>query len=373
VPQPHARTVSPMTKTLLAVDGNSLAHRSFHALAASGLRSSDGRPTWAVKGFISQLLSSVERTGADAIVVGFDDHTGSVRRAAHPHYKATRKAKPPELGEQIALIGDVLRAAGVHVVVPAGLEADDVLASAATTAAKAGWRCVIVTSDRDSFALIDETTNVLRIINGGVDNSPVLTPDRLVTLVGVRPDQYCQYAALRGDTSDNLTGVHGIGEKTAARLLTEFGTVEAAFADVDAGGAAVAAAIGKAAVGKLAKAESREAFARNVSIMTMRRDLELGLDLTGGAGCLPLDPATVLAALDSVQLAAAKDFALRVLTGSGGGRSESSDLAVAPGGGAPAALPEQRTAPEPRRQLATAGAMPGSSAARPAIWDDTLF
>ena len=96
-----AHTVSGMTqnKTLLAVDGNSLVHRSFHALESSGLRSSDGRPTWAVKGFCSQMLGAVERAGAQAIVVGFDDHTTSVRKTEHPHYKATRKPKPPELGQ----------------------------------------------------------------------------------------------------------------------------------------------------------------------------------------------------------------------------------------------------------------------------------
>jgi DNA polymerase-1 len=299
----------------LAVDGNSLVHRSFHALAGSGLHTADGRPLWAVKGFCSQVLSALERTGAAALVVGFDDHTASVRKRRWPHYKSTRKPKPPELGQQIALAVEVLRAAGVHVVVPEGLEADDVLASAAYTAREAGWRTVVVTSDRDSFALIDDSTSVLRLINGGVHASPMLTPERLVTLAGVRPEQYREYAAMRGDTSDNLTGMYGIGEKTAARLLAEFGTVRAALDDVDAGGAAVATVLGRACVAKLAKPENREAFARNVEIMTMRADLALGLDLaTGGVGCLPLEPDQVSAALEAAELGSIRLTALRLLT-----------------------------------------------------------
>jgi 5'-3' exonuclease len=301
--------------TLLAVDGNSLVHRAFHALAGSNLRTADARPIWAVKGFCSQVFGALERVGAGALVVGFDDRTASVRKDRWPHYKATRKPKPPELGQQLELTVELLRAAGVHVVVPEGLEADDVLASAARTAADAGWQTVVLTSDRDSFALIDSTTSVLRLINGGVAASPMLTPERLVTLCGVRPEQYREYAAMRGDTSDNLAGVMGIGEKTAARLLAEFGTVRAAFDDVDAGGAAVAAALGRACVAKLLDAESRSAFARNIEIMTMRTDLALDLDLVGGgAGCLPLDAGRVGDALQSFELYTIRTTALRVLT-----------------------------------------------------------
>src|SRR5690606_23788972 len=132
------------------------------------------------------------------------------------------------------------------VVVPSGLEADDVLASAGATAAAAGWRAILATSDRDSFALIDDSTSVLRILNGGIDASPILTPGRLHSMYGIWPNQYRQYAAMRGDTSDNLPGMHGIGEKTAAKILSEFGTVDNAFADAEDGGALVAEHVGRA-------------------------------------------------------------------------------------------------------------------------------
>jgi 5'-3' exonuclease len=388
-----ALTVSGMANTLLAVDGNSLVHRSFHALLASDLKTRDGRPTWAVKGFCSQLLGALARSGASAVIVGFDDHTSSVRRAAHPHYKATRKPKPPELGEQLATTIELLRSAGVHVVVPAGLEADDVLASAAATATAAGWNTVIVTSDRDSFALIDEHTSVLRVLNGGIDASPVLTPTRLATMIGgVRPDQYREYAAMRGDTSDNLAGIPGVGEKTAAKLLSAFGTVAAAFDDVDAGGVAVTAALGRAAVGKLANPDNRAAFARNVEIMTMRTDLDLGLNLTvdGGAGRLPLSADRVLAAFDALELFSVRDQAVRTLTGDVHG-SDSSDPGIDDGrwpsdlepalsassagpGTDPVAASTGRARREERATAAAVvGAMGGSTAQRPAIWDDDLF
>ena len=104
---------------------------------------------------------------------------------------------------------------------------------------------MIATSDRDAFALIDETTTVLRIINGGADASPIMTADRLVTLLGVHPSQYRDFAALRGDPSDNLPGVRGIGPQTAARLLCEFGSAAAAFDDLDAVRARLGAGVAK--------------------------------------------------------------------------------------------------------------------------------
>lgn len=231
-------------RVLLAVDGNSLVHRAFHAHAATGARSRDGRGIWAVRGLLGQLVAAVERIGPDAVVVGFDDPDRSIRRDTWPQYKARRAEKLDSLVEQIALAVEILREMGIAVVVPEALEADDVLASAARFAAGAGARTVIMTSDRDAFSLIDASTRVLRIINGGVEASPLLTPERLVLMLGIRPEQYRDYAALRGDTSDNLPGVTGIGPKTAARLLAELGSAAAAFDDIAAGGHRVSAAVG---------------------------------------------------------------------------------------------------------------------------------
>jgi DNA polymerase-1 len=299
-------------RTLLAVDGNSLLHRSFHASARSAFRTPDGRPMWAVRGLLSQLVAAVDRVCADAVVVGFDDRGSSSRRDRWPSYKAHRVPKPESLEEQLDTAIDVLRGLGVVVVVPPGLEADDVLASAAAYAPTVGARTVLATSDRDSFALIDEHTKVLRILNGGVDASPLLDPDRLVMVTGVRPDQYLDYAAMRGDSSDNLPGVSGIGPKTAARLLAEFGSAQAAFDDA-AGGGRCTSVFGAATTAKLADPAARERWRLNCAVMTMHTDAPLGLDLDAGIGCLPLQEAAVRGTFARLELHV--PTAVRALTG----------------------------------------------------------
>jgi DNA polymerase-1 len=254
---------------ILAIDGNSLVHRSYHAQARTATYSADGRPSWAVRGLLMQLVAAADRIRPDAVVVGFDDPDASVRRATWPTYKATRADKLDTLVDQLAVAVEVLRELGVAVVVPPALEADDVLASAAAHAKTLGGTTVVVTSDRDAFALIDDTTSVLRIINGGVDASPMMTADRLVLLLGVRPEQYRDFAALRGDPSDNLPGVRGIGPRTAARLLQEFGTAAAAFDDLDA----VRSRLGAGVAARLAAPGARAAWEFNCRVMAMRADV----------------------------------------------------------------------------------------------------
>jgi 5'-3' exonuclease len=298
---------------LLAVDGNSLVHRSFHALAATGMRSVAGEPMWAVRGLLTQLVAAVERIGPAAVVVGFDDPDVSARRQRWPQYKANRVEKLDSLVQQLTLAAAVLGELGIHVVTPAGLEADDVLASAARHALDTGGKTVIMTSDRDSFALIDQHTSVLRIINGGVEASPLLSPSRLFTMLGVTPSQYRDFAALRGDPSDNLPGVRGIGPKTAAKLLAALGTASAAFDDVAAGGDGVRQAIGAGALARLSEPAAREAWSLNCQVMWLHDDLPLGLDWECGPGLLPLDSATVRATFTAHQLPASLPAALRAL------------------------------------------------------------
>ncbi len=288
---------------ILAVDGNSLVHRSFHAQAQSG------QPSWAVRGLLTQLVAAVERVRPAAVVVGFDDADRSVRRDRWPSYKANRVEKLDTLVEQLAQAVAVLREIGVAVVVPPGLEADDVLASVAAFAPRCGARTVIATSDRDAFALIDSHTHVLRIINGGVDASPTMTPDRLVMLLGVRPEQYRDFAALRGDPSDNLPGVRGVGPKLAARLLAEFGSARAAFDDLGA----VASRLGAGAARRMSADGAREAWELNCRVMTMHTDVELGLDLRRGPGVLPLAAGPVAATFRAHNLTWSTGNAVRVL------------------------------------------------------------
>jgi 5'-3' exonuclease len=259
---------------VLAVDGNSLVHRSYHALASSA------QPNWAVRGLLTQLVAAVERIRPAVVVVGFDDPDRSWRRERWPSYKANRLDKLESLVEQLTEAVAALRALGVAVCVPDGLEADDVLASAVVAARRAGARSVVMTSDRDAFSLICADAAVLRIINGGVEASPLMTADRLVLLLGVRPDQYRDFAALRGDPSDNLPGVRGIGPRTAAAILREFGTAAAAFADLDR----VRGCLGAGVARRLGAPGAVDAWQLNCEVMTMRDDVPLPVRFDGGAG-----------------------------------------------------------------------------------------
>jgi 5'-3' exonuclease len=300
-------------RVLLAIDGNSLVHRSFHAQAHTNLRSPDGKPMWAVRGLLMQIVSAVERIGPDAVIVGFDDAGNSQRKRQWPQYKATRTEKLETLVDQLILAAEVLRELGVAVVVPTGLEADDVLASVAAYAPTIGARTVIMTSDRDAFALIDDHTRVLRIINGGVEASPLLNADRLQTMIGISPTQYRDYAALRGDPSDNLLGVRGIGPKTAAALLSALGSASAAFDDLAAGGERVGAAIGRSASAKLADPSARAAWELNCAVMTMHTDVPLSFECNGGPGILPFGSEGVRSVFARHQLVSTTANALRVL------------------------------------------------------------
>jgi 5'-3' exonuclease len=285
----------PDRPLLLAVDGDSLLHRAYHALEDSEHRDDDGRPVWALRGLVSFIASAAARLGPDALVVGFDSHVDAVRKADFAGYKAHRADKHPDLQVQLDQAPGLLADAGFAVAVAPGYEADDVLASSAALARQQGWRSVLVTSDRDSFALIDAGTSVLRVRNGGIEDSPVLTPDSLPAVCGVPPERYRDYAALRGDVSDNLPGARGIGSKTAARLLTSFCSVDEVFATLDAGRRdQVAAVVGEAATDLLADPQARAMVMRNQRLMAMRHDLDLP---EPAALRLPLQPRRVRAAL----------------------------------------------------------------------------
>ena len=316
-------------RLLLAVDAPSLLHRNHHARAESGLRDRSGRPAWALHGMLRQILEAIDQFAPDAVLFGLDDRTTSVREDAYPAYKAGRAEKDPALVDQLERAGALLDALGMLTVTPKGLEADHVNATAATWAVEHDWSCVLVTSDRDAFAHISEHTQVLRLITGGINGSPLLNPARLHAMYGIAAEHYLHYAALRGDPSDNLPGVPGIGEKIAPFLLSEMGSMDAVWADIDhcAGATLVAtldsycAEVGRPRIGasvlkRLATPEARERFEFNLSIMSGRTDLDLGLapDVPGSPGLLPLEPDRVARVVGYLGVPATTDLALRVLT-----------------------------------------------------------
>ena len=252
--------MTPNTRTrrlLLVVDAPSLLHRNHHARSHTGLRDRQGRPIWALHGMLRQILESIDSFAPDAVVFGLDDRSGSMRRDLYPDYKAGRAEKDPELIDQLDRAAALLDALGLATLTPPGLEADDVNASGATWATANGWDCVIITSDRDAFAHISHHTRVLRLIDGGIHGSPMLTPASLFNMYGVRPANYLAFAALRGDSSDNLPGVQGIGEKTAAILLDVAGSMDAAWSDIDHNGGTALARRPRRLVGRDRRASRR--------------------------------------------------------------------------------------------------------------------
>lgn len=278
VPAPSSVALAPppLPKSgplLLAVDGNSLAHRAFHAYGR--VDALGGAPRGGLYGFVALLCAICDKVGAEGLVVGFDCRASSVRKELHPAYKANRTEKDPALYDLLDEAPTVLVELGVPVIVPAGWEADDVIGAAARRAGEAGWRCVIATSDRDAFGLISDTTTVLRL-KSGLDNAVEMDADFLRRDVGVAPHQYTQFAALRGDTSDNLHGIPGIGPSRAKALLSAYDTVEDAVADPMGCRSVLGKSLGQALIDDVASEDS--VFRRNVELMSIRCDLDVDLD-----------------------------------------------------------------------------------------------
>lgn len=219
----------PMTTTapttLLAVDGNSLAHRAWHAITGG-----DDEVGEFVAAGVLGLITAVWDFGPyDALLVAFD-HAENRRKTEHPHYKAGRETDP-DLQERLVDLHDRLAAMGVHTVTEHGLEADDLLAAATRSATERGWRTDLFSGDRDLTALVDDRVRLLRP-RGTMSDLVVTTPAVVATSYGVTPAQYHDFAALRGDTSDGLPGVDGIGPKSAAALLADFGDLDQLYANL---------------------------------------------------------------------------------------------------------------------------------------------
>ena len=188
----------------MLIDGNSLTYRAFFALPTD-LATASGQVTNAVYGFASMLINLVKDQQPDRIVVAFDRPEPTFRHKALPSYKANRESSPDILRQQMGLVRQLVELLGIPIVEIVGFEADDVLATLATRSAEAGEDALIVTGDRDSYQLVRDT-----------------------------PAQYPAYAALRGDPSDNLPGVPGVGEKTAAKLISTYGGIDGIYANLDA-------------------------------------------------------------------------------------------------------------------------------------------
>ena len=254
--------------TILLLDGHSLAYRAFYALPDT-LRTQTGQLTNSVYGFTSMLIKLLGDRRPDAVCVAFDRGRDVQRTAAFPEYKANRASPPDEFRPQVDLIKQVLQALNVPVVEVEGVEADDVLATIADRAVEGGFHAYIVTGDRDAMQLVNDDVTILYTLRGITDMAEMdaaAVQDRF----GVTPTSYVAYAALRGDNSDNLPGVPGVGEKTAAKLINEFGDLDGVFANLDkVSGKKVPAAL----------AEHEEQVRTNERIMTLLHGIDVEVDL----------------------------------------------------------------------------------------------
>ena len=214
----------PARDRLLLLDGHSLAYRAFFALPPENFSTTTGQPTNAVYGFTAMLINVLRDEQPTHVAVAFDRGEPTFRHEQYVDYKANRRETPADFRSQLSLIFEVLDALGVARLSVPGYEADDIIATLATEAEASGMDVIIVTGDRDAFQLISDAVTVLKT-GRGVSETTRFTPEVLLATYGLTPAQYPDFAAVRGDPSDNLPNIPGVGEKTAAKWITEFGSL----------------------------------------------------------------------------------------------------------------------------------------------------
>jgi len=221
-----------MTKRLLLIDGHSMAYRAFYALPAENFTTAQGQHTNAIYGFATMLLSLLTSEKPTHVAVAFDVSRKTFRSEIFPEYKATRAKTPDEFRSQMSYLHELVTAFGITTYEVEGFEADDIIATIAKQAERENAEVFICTGDRDSFQLVNEKTTVL-YPKRGVSDLTRMTPDAVQEKYGMSPEQYPDFAALRGDPSDNLPSVPGVGEKTAAKWIVEYGSLHQLIANID--------------------------------------------------------------------------------------------------------------------------------------------
>ena len=266
---------------LLLIDGHSLAYRAFYALP-DDMRTASGQVTNAVYGFTSVLVNLLRDHRPRRVAVAFDLPGGTFRHERLDSYKANRTAPPDIFREQLGLLREVLEVLGVRSVDAPGFEADDVLATLATEADREGLDTAVVTGDRDAFQLVADPHVVVLYPQRGMSDPVRYDEAGIEARTGVRPADYVAYAALRGDTSDNLPGVPGVGEKTAARLIGRYGGIDGLYDH-----------LGEQTPKLRESLEAAEARVRlNCELMELRRDLHLGVSVAD-LDVTPAEPAEI--------------------------------------------------------------------------------
>jgi DNA polymerase-1 len=231
-----------MSKRLLLIDGHSMAYRAFYALPAENFTTASGQHTNAIYGFATMLLTLLSSEKPTHVAVAFDVSRKTFRSEIFPEYKANRAKTPDEFRSQMSYLHELVSAFGITQFEVEGYEADDVIATITKRAEKEGAEVFICTGDRDSFQLVNDKTTVL-YPKRGVSDLARMTPEAVQEKYGMSPAQYPDFAALRGDPSDNLPSIPGVGEKTAAKWVVEYGSLQELLSNVDKVGGKVGQAL----------------------------------------------------------------------------------------------------------------------------------
>ena len=304
--------MSDKRRTFAVIDGNSLMHRAFHAVPPT-MNAPDGRPTNAIFGFLNMFLKMIETFNPDGVVVAFDKGKPRVRMEMLPQYKAQRPPMDPDLHAQFPMIKELLTALNVPILQSEGWEGDDILGTMARLGEEAGCDMLLVTGDRDMYQLVTEHVNVVST-RKGLSDVAIMTPESVDDLYhGITPALVPDFYGLKGDTSDNIPGVPGIGPKKASALIAQYGSLDEVIAHADEV---------KGKMGENLRAHIDDALLSR-KVATIRTDAPVELDFE--ATSFPAFSADeVSAALGTLGITAMQNRFLALIGGEGGAAAASS-------------------------------------------------
>ena len=268
---PPARS-EPMERLLL-LDGNGLIYRGYYALIEQPLTTSKGELVTAVFGFTNIVLRAIQDVQPDRVAIAFDLPARTFRHDRYAEYKATRTRMPDDMREQIPKVKQVVRAMGIPEYEQEGFEADDAIATLVGQAEALGFDTTILTGDLDMLQLVSEHTKLMVSLRGGIANTVAYDLAKIEERWGLRPDQMLDYKSLKGDPTDNIPGIPGVGEKTASKLIATWETLDALYAHIDE---VVPEKL------RLALEEHRESVLESRELMRLVRDVDVTLDPTRG-------------------------------------------------------------------------------------------
>lgn len=304
--------MSEKRRTFAVIDGNSLMHRAFHAVPPT-MNAPDGRPTNAIFGFLNMFLKMIDAFNPDGVVVAFDKGKPRVRMEMLPQYKAQRPPMDPDLHAQFPMIKELLAALNVPILQSEGWEGDDILGTMARLGEQAGCDILLVTGDRDMYQLVTEHVNVVST-RKGLSDVAIMTPESVDDLYhGITPALVPDFYGLKGDTSDNIPGVPGIGPKKASALIAQYGSLDEVIAHADEV---------KGKMGENLRAHIDDALLSR-KVATIRTDAPVELDFE--ATSFPAFSADeVSAALGTLGITAMQNRFLALIGGEGGAAASSS-------------------------------------------------